>query len=720
MSHVSPRVPSSAHPGAIACATRLRRVRLAQALLLALAAPAPALMAAEVPDGEPSRKLPEMHVEGEQIDGYTQNTASSKKLTEPLRETPRSIAIIPESLMQEQAVSSLRDALRNVAGIAMSAGEGGVPAGDNLTLRGFSARTDLFVDGARDFGGYFRDPFNLETIEVVKGPSSSYSGRGATGGSVNQVSKTPTLDAFNRASLSAGTDSYLRGTADLNMPIESLGEGAAVRVNVMGHDADTAGRDFVKESRWGVAPSLALGLGSDTEFHLGLVHLDQDNVPDYGIPYLDGVPVRVDRENWYGLEGLDHEDTVTDLATARIEHDFSERVSVSSQLRWGEAERQSIITAARSPDFSADTMARSLKLRDSEDRILSSQTDLRIDFETGAVRHAMVAGVELTREDSRNNGRSAANVPLASLIDPDPRQPHAVEITATSVVDGSADSQAAYVIDTLEFGEHWELNAGLRWDRFDLDYDSSTAPTLSRTDTDTNGQLGLVFKPSDIGAIYAAWGSSFNPSAEGLTLRDTLVDVDPETSRSIELGTKWDFLDGDLAFTAALFRIDKTNARTAGATPDDPPTVLEGEQRVDGAEVSLTGRINESVSLFAAYTHLDSEIRESNVADELGSELPNVAPNTLNLWARFDLAERWQAGVGAQYVDERWANSTNTNRVEDYWLMDAMLAYELNAHTQLQLNVTNLTDEDYFGAIYPGHAVPGRGRTAILSAAFEF
>src|SRR5262249_24550934 len=255
---------------------------------------------------------------------------SSPKYTEPLRDTPQTITVIPKTVIEEQGATTLRDVLRNVPGLTMTAGEGGTPAGDNLTLRGFSARNDIFVDGARDIGPQSRDPFNLEQVEVVKGPGSSFTGRGSAGGTINLVSKAPTVNRFFAGTISGGSDATKRFTGDVNLPIKDR---MAFRLNLLGHDSGVAGRDVVENQPWGVAPSFLYGLGTRTRLTLSYYYLGQDNISDYGIPWVPATsnalaeyrdqPAPVPRETFYGFRDRDHEHLRSDLAAVKIERDFN-------------------------------------------------------------------------------------------------------------------------------------------------------------------------------------------------------------------------------------------------------------------------------------------------------------------------------------------------------------------------------------------------------------
>jgi catecholate siderophore receptor len=657
----------------------------------------------------------------------------SPKYTQPLKDTPQTLTVIPQELIEEQNATTLRDTLRNVTGISIQAGEGGVPAGDNLSIRGFNARTDIFIDGVRDTGGYSRDPFNLEQVEVVKGPASVYAGRGATGGSVNLVTKTPRLDGFGSASVGFGTDNYSRTTVDLNQPLDGLGDGAAFRVNAMFNSGDTPARDQVTNERWGVAPSLSFGLGSPTRFSLSYAHLEEDNQPDYGVPWvpsnneplatLADQPAPVDFENYYGLVDRDYERTATGVATATVNHDFDNALSLRSLVRYGSTDRDSIITAPRfASTDSTDIRRTDMKSRDQNDSILTNQTDLSAFFRTGQVDHNLVVGAEVGRETQVNFEREeiGPTPPATDLFDPNPFDPYEGTIVRTGERrDVEARSAAVYAFDTVEVNDRWQFVGGLRWDRFDVDYEDDDGP-LSRLDEAVSWRVGAVYRPTPRGSFYAGAGTSFNPSAEGLRLRSTTFDVEPETSRSYEVGTKWDLHGSRLSLAAAVFRTDKTNARTPGLDPDDPPTVLEGEQRVSGAEISISGQLTRRWTGYFGYSYLESEILESNDPREVGQPFGNTPDHSVSLWTSYRLPRGFEVGGGVQYVGDRFNNNRGQRLAPAYTLYDAMVSYEVNERLTLRLNGNNLADERYIDRVGGGHFIPGPGRSLALTTSLAF
>jgi catecholate siderophore receptor len=659
---------------------------------------------------------------------------TSRKFTEPVRDIPQTITIVPASVIEAQGATTLRDVLRNVTGISIQAGEGGVPAGDNLSIRGFSARTDFFIDGVRDVGGYTRDPFNVEQVEVVKGPSSSVAGRGSVGGVINMATKTPHLGATRSLSLGLGSSDYKRGTLDVNQPV---GDAVAFRLNAVWNDADTPGRDAVTSQRWGIAPSLAFGIGTPTRVTVDYAHLDQDNLPDYGIPWVPNtnVPLRaygdqpppVDFGNFYGLTSRDYEDTKTDIATGRVEHDFGS-LSLRSILRAGATKRDSLIT---SPRFESDTSTAirrtDWKSRDQSDGIVASQTDLTSRFRTGSIGHALVTGVEIAGETSENWNRVEQGGPQPStdLFSPDFASPYASHLVRDgAVVDAIAHSAAAFAFDTLQLTPKLELTGGLRWDRFSLDYRTVNAAgqesTLERTDDMVSWRGGAVYKPLPNGSVYVGLGTSLNPSTEGLSLAASTAALDPEKSRSVEAGTKWDLLGGRLGLTGAVFNTTKTNARTPGVNPGDPPIVLQGEHTVSGVEFGLSGNVTDRWQMFGGYTLMDSEITRSNNAAEVGKEFGNTPNHSLSLWTSYRLPSGVELGGGAQHVGDRFNSNTGTRTAPSYWVIDAMAAYRVSEQLTMRVNGLNVGNKRYIDRVGGGHFVPGPGRSVTLTADIGF
>jgi catecholate siderophore receptor len=684
---------------------------------------------------------------------------TSKKYTAPLRETPKSVTVVTDQVIRDTGALSLTEALRTVSGITMGAGEGGNPAGDRPIIRGFNAESDTFLDGMRDIGMQTRDVFNLEQIEVSKGPGSAYTGAGSTGGSLNLVSKTAKSGNFVDISQTFGSDQTRRTTLDGNYQISDQ---VAGRLNLMKHDAHVAGRDGVSVSRWGVAPTITFGLNSPTRATLSYYHLSTDDMPDYGIPLTTtafananngGIrePIDVDEDNFYGLAARDFRTSTTDAGTFVFEHDLNDELTLSNSTRVARTTLDYIVT---NPDDSRNNVDdglvyRSSKSRNSTAKGWVNQTDLKVSFDTGFIGHTLVTGVEFSHQDVHNRpyvvtpGGGAGNACTPALVasgdctslhSPNPKDFWTGSITdSAAYTDTNTKTASAYVFDTLKLHEQWSLNLGLRYDDYetrssgystggrgqpagDFDYQSNTHFW--------NYQVGLVYNPLPNGSIYVAWSTSSNPSGEaGGEGQDALSaatqPLEPERNRNVELGTKWDFFDDRLAFTAAVFRTEKSNARVADG---DGTTRNIGETRVDGFELGASGTLTDNWNVFANYTYLDSEIvRAGGDGANDGNDVPNAAQNSFSLWSTYELSPKLTLGAGANYVDARFGNPANTVQVPDYWRYDAMAKYVVNDNLNLQLNLQNLTDERYYDQVFSTHyAHVAPGRTALLSTNLSF
>lgn len=653
-----------------------------------------------------------------------------------VQDAPQSISIISREVIEQQSASTLRDVLRNVSGISMAAGEGGGgPAGDNLTLRGFGARNDIFIDGIRDTASYTRDTFNIEQVEVVKGPASAQTGRGSTGGYINMFTKQPQLMTFGSATATLGAPTYGRATMDFNVGEDDLGigGGTALRFNAMYHNADNPGRDFVGSERIGVAPSIATGLGSSTRAIVSYVYLHQNNQPDYGIPFVPATntalpgyadqPPPVDYDNYYGLTERDYEKTRTHLATFAIEHDVTDTIRIANATRYSYAVRDSVYSAPRFVSNTSTLINPQTQSRDTVDEAWFNQTNLYAEFATGSLRHDLIAGFEIAREDSRNHPRTITPGTPTDLFDPDPERPWVGTIVDTpgGPVTATGDTLAAYLFDTVHFTDKLLFSGGLRWERYETTFvPVLPAEPLGRTDEEVTWRAGLTYKPVEQLSLYVGAGTSVNPSIENLTQTTpsaAVAALEPEKSETFEIGAKWDGFGGRLLLNGAIFRTDKVNARTPGL-PGEPATVLDGKQRVDGFELGATGRLTENWSIIASYSYLDTEVRESNTPSEVGNRLGNVPDHSGSLWTTYEFDSGWEFGGGVRYVGTRYTNVSNTREIDPYWVLDTTVAYEFESGVTVRLNAFNLFDERFIDQVGGGHFVPGPGRSAIATVAF--
>lgn len=644
--------------------TVLRPTPLAAAILATLHAATQVQAAEQQPVS--AQQLPKISVGTDAEDSYEQKVLSSPKYTELLRDTPQSVTVVTRKVMDQQSLIGLRDVLATLPGITFGAGEGGGGYGDSINLRGFTASSDITTDGVRDSAQYTRsDNFNLESLELVNGANSVYSGAGSVGGTINLVTKSARQDDFSRFVAGAGTDSYSRFTGDVN---RQLGENSALRLNVMAHRNDVPGRDYEDASRWGFAPSIVFGLGTDTRFTLNYLHQKDDNIPSYGVPYFrntfnNGALPGADSENYYGYHNFDQQEITNDTLTAIIDHDFSDGFSLRNLTRWAQVDQLTRVTppqgtwclasginvstgaACATPGFFLQGGPAG-NTRDTRNTILYNQTDATLNFGTGGIEHVLVAGAALAHEtfdlttgnSLRNPDGTTVTFAPKSIANPDSYWSGPVNFIRSGTTDGELDNRALYLFDTLKFTPRWWLTLGARYEHNEGSTSSATYatpaagggatynPTAENSNDLFSYRAGVVFKPMETGTVYLSFANSKTPSkasvngsCTAIQTRDTAgelrgnanCDADPETAVNIELGTKWDLLAERLALTAAIFRNDLRNYKVSDpGNPDNPSgeQPLDGEARVDGLTLGVAGSITARWAIFANYTYLDSEV----------------------------------------------------------------------------------------------------------------
>lgn len=683
---------------------------------------------------------------------YGADQVSLSKLPAPLQDTPQSVTIVTSELLRERGTTNLNDALRNTPGISLGAGEFSWQ-GNNPTIRGFLARNDMYLDGIRDFGSYYRDTFDYEQLEVLSGPSSVYFGRGSTGGVINQVSKTPHLREDLDASAALGTDNTKRLTVDYNHVLSDLGGDAAVRVVGMAHSSNVAGRNTGKQRRWGLAPSLALGLGKPTRLTVTYLHQEADDIPDYGIPWYFGRRAPVDFSNYYGFDS-DYLKTNVNVLTVKVEHDISANLQFRNTMRYGQYGRDFRISegvlapgTTSSTPLAAVQVARNMWQGISTESLGTEQAEITARFDSWNLAHTLVSGLEASWENSTPLFQNTTGVPTLDLLSPARHLAFTGTVFPRLYAETPATSLAAYAVDTIKLDEEWEVTAGFRWDQFASHFKSTTyatvpnqpqaAPTIlnppvtsqvKNVDPIITYRVGVVYKPVENASFYFAHGTSFNPSAESLSqltsaraLGTQNSFLPPEKNKSFEVGAKWSMFSKRLEATAAMFRLEKDNARIPG--PVAGVNVLGGSQQVDGFELSLWGNITPEWRVQAGYSYLDSHtVATATGGSLLGAPLVNTPKDAATFWSDYEILPEWTVGLGGQYVSERLAQNTATSYLKSspYYTLDASSSYRINAHYLIQLNFYNLTDRDYINEIHPFRAVPGAGRSAMLTLSVDY
>ncbi len=647
-------------------------------------------------------------------------------LSQTLQNTAQTINVIPQVLMQEQGLANLQQALKNIPGVTLNAGEGGAH-GDTVNLRGFPANDDIFLDGLRDTGYYTRDTFDLDAIEVYKGPASTLFGRGSTGGVINQVSKLPFMTDQESGVVQGGTNDQVRATADVN---HVLGDGAAVRLNGMIDHESVAGRPFDRNRRWGVAPSVEAGMGGPTTFTLNYLHQHEDNVPDPGTPFAGSAPARVPHDAYYGLPSDDRTKADVDVLTLKLAHDFSGRLRASQTVRYGDYAFVSRITEPHfgtTAPLAGAPLGSILVYRDRPGvdggvQTAMSDTELSYRLETGPLSHTLVAGMELDQETASltryaNQLNSIAPTPLLS---PDPFENFpGTQTTVTQRPVVTARAASFLLGDTIGLGSRWTLEGAIRHDTFTArDDEPITHLHLEHTDQVFTPRLSLVFRPGKDVSLYAAYGTSYDPSAENLTLSATTANLSPERDHTYEVGAKAAVLNGKLALTGAVFRTEMVNARVTD--PVSRAVSLQGDLRAQGVEVQAAGHLTDRIEIYTGYTYLDARTTSSLIASQVGQRLPNTARHQANLWTVYEATPRLTFGAGINHLGRRAADASGVAFIPGYVTFDAMASYAVSPHVTVQLNAYNLGDRFYYANAYyssavENHVVPGPGRTVTLA-----
>jgi catecholate siderophore receptor len=683
------------------------------------------------------------------------DSATVGRVQTQLRDIPQSVTVLNRAMLNAQGATSLSDALRSVPGITIAAAEGGT-IGNNINLRGFTARTDIFIDGVRDRGQYYRDTFFIDTVEVLKGPSSMLFGRGSTGGVINQVSKQANLRDSNEASVTVGTHDQYRATVDTN---QAMSDTSAFRISAMGQNIQTT-RDVMTNEDYGVAPTARFGINTPTTVTISGLFQHNHDMADYGISPLNGAPAPVPYNNFYGLTD---DRIIQDAAVVgvKVEHKITDKITLRNQTQYDRTAIDSRETnSARVGTFAASplgggvfttlptsttgyftalpTSALSILLQSKDraiiDDALYNQTDLIANFETGSIKHQLVVGLEIGRDTYQNQALTrvdplisgpAATTGLAVVSLDNPQYLPATSRTVRAVgnlASSNADSIAPYVNDTIEVTPEWKLVGGLRFDRYRARISNtiSLPGEIGQNVSHTSVRTGILWQPSAQQSYYASYGTSFNPSLETLTVTSGQQALDPEKNKSYEVGAKWDLFDQNLSITTAAFRIDKENARTQVSTG---VFELDGNIRVNGAELGITGKLSPDWQVFGGYTFLDAKIVQASALDGSQGKVPaNTPRHSATLWTTYTVLKSWDVGTGVTYLSSRYASNTDVVKASGFVRWDGSLAYRQPKY-DVRLNLLNITDKQYINALIPsdgGRSVPGTGRTELLTLTTRF
>lgn len=726
-------------------------------------------MAAAHSYAEEATTLPTIYAEAHQQQGLKTDQSANQKFNAPLLDTPKSISVISQALIKDTNVNTLSDALRNVPGITLGAGEGGNPNGDRPFIRGYNSESSIYVDGVRNATSQNREMFAVEQVEVIKGSASALGGAGGTGGSINMISKLPKAGNALEGSVQGGTDSYARITLDGNKDFDN---GIAARVAVMGHQNEKAGqKDGAEYKRFGIAPSVTFGLDRPTRTTLSYYYLKSNDTPDSGIPYhYDGIkkatvgkPIDVKQGVYYGLKSRDFQKQENQIGNIKVEHDITDDLTISNTTIYNRAKNDYLWTQ---PDDSKgnvlnDKVWRRINSRITESDIFTNQLALTGKFKTGITTHHFNVGTEYSDQKS-DKGNYTTQYPGYLITNGQPdsttggfnsdckindawctslTNPHSKDqwlgtrIANKNLTTTKTKIASVYMLDNIEINSQWLLDLGVRWDKYDTEQTTHTTGEKIQNKKDFfTYQTGLTFKPQENGAVYASFATSANPvgvdGGDGSeSIGKAYMDLKPEESRTFEVGTKWDLLNERLNLTAAIFRTEKQNTRIQ---VDASTYTNGGESKVDGVELTATGRITPVWDIMAGYSYLDSEQVNPGpscsragvcVSDNpaKGKQLPNVPKNSVTLWSTYQVSPHVTLGAGAVYADKVFGDAANTKWVPGYVRYDAMLRYDVNKDVNLQLNLNNLSDKRYFTKAYASHyATEAEGRSAVLALNFKY
>lgn len=697
--------------------------------------------------------LPPVVVEAGQEANTLRTPTGIGRLPGTVQDTPQVIQVITEETLRQQGVNSLDQALRNVPGITVSSGEGrGGLNGDQFRIRGFDAKGDIYLDGLRDFGVYVRDSFNTEQIEVLKGPSSETFGFGSTGGIINTQSKTAHLGNSYSIDGSLGTGPLYRIVGDVNQQINDT---TAARVVGMVHEQDIADRDHVESDRWGVAGSLAFGLGTDLRWTLNYQHQHGERTPDYGVPSVvpPGSDVArpvtehgVSRANYYGKK-QDAETSDVDMLTSRLAWEIQDGITLNNDTRLAYYSREFATSVANcNADCSAEFFAGGNPTIaygggnpafNQESYGIQNVTSGVFDFVVGGFRNQAVAGLDIFYQNDRRDGRSVDGDKTAPTI----RNPgdfygidsYTLPVNPNNIKKSYGTDIGVFVSDRLWLTDEFSILAGVRWDDYRSTYKVTDADGTSRFEADNSfwsPKGSLIWEPTEDQTYYFSYATSSTVPGQFAASAPTPIDgskpnLEPEENESFELGAKINVLDERLGLSASIFRVNKDNA---SYTDPNGFEVATGEkQRVQGFEFGASGYITDAWSASFAYAYLDTKIQSSTAeVSTVGNQVPNAPKNSFAIWTTYDVLTHFPTvpgnllvGGGVTYQDKTYTNSANSVQLPENFTLDAVISYQ-HQNYRVALNGYNLTDELNYGQAFSSRAVPDSGRTLLLSVGATF
>lgn len=649
-------------------------------------------------------------------------TSSAMKTTTLLRDTPQAITVVPASLILDQRMQSMADVVRYMPGVGMAQGEGNR---DTPILRGNSSTADFYVDGIRDDAQYFRDTYNVDRIEALKGPNAMIFGRGGAGGVINRVTRQASWSPVHALDLQVGSFANRRMTADLGAASASR---VAVRVTGVYEAADSYRQDVGLE-RAGVNPTVAFALGGQTMVRAGYEYFRDRRTADRGVPSLDGRPVDTNPTQFFGDAQKSVSRADVNLATVSIEHTVSPGLSLRTRTTFGNYDKfyQNIF-----PGVVAQGMVSLSGYNNSTDRRnVFNQTDAVITRKTGAIGHVISTGFELGRQLTDNFRNTAyfttigANTTtvLVPLSAPVTSLPLDFRQNATDADNsGTASVAAIYLQDQVTLTDHIQAVVGLRFDSFDVDFDNHrTGATFTSHDGLLSPRAGIIVKPIEPVSLYGSYSIAYGPRAgdqlSSLSLSNQTLD--PEEFRNYEVGAKWEL--PSIAFSVAGYRLDRGNVAIVDPS-DATRSILVDAQRTKGVELSVDGQVSKRWTIAGGYAFQDGKITRSiSSTVQAGSVLAQVPRHSFSFWNKYDITRRMGAGVGVVYRDDVFAAADNLVTLPAFTRVDAALFWTVTNHIRAQVNAENVTNTRYFASAHNNtNILPGSPRAVRAAITTRF
>jgi catecholate siderophore receptor len=674
--------------------------------------------AAATADGNESPEV--ITISGTRIGYDLDSTRSATKTDTPLLDIPQSISIITSQLIGDQGMRSMADVVRYVPGVQMAQGEG---HRDAPVMRGNATTADFFVDGIRDDVQYYRDLYNAERIEVLKGPNAMMFGRGGGGGVINRVTEQANGVTERGLTLTAGEYGQQRAAMDVG---QAVSDDLALRLNAMYEDSDDF-REFKTVERYGMNPTATYDVSPDTSISLGYEHFDDQRTVDRGVPSVNGEPIHGVVKTFFGNPDASHSKVEINLSSATVEHAFSPTLTLRNQTLYGDYDKfyENVFPGA----VTGANVSLSGYNTATQRENLFNQTNLTWETQTGSIGHTLLAGMEVSRQTTDNFRETGFFDPVANVTtisvpvaNPVSRAPVYFRQTVGDADNHSTtDVAAVYFQDQVEITPQFLVIAGVRFDRFQIDFDNRrNGVALNREDNLTELRYGLIYKPISSVSLYVSRSNSYLPSSgdQFASLDATSESLKPEEFENTEFGAKWDVMPG-LALTGAVYRLDRENTRAPGAAPGS--IVLTGSQRSEGFEFGFAGSVTPRWELIGGYAYQDAEITSTTSAAPKGREVPLVPEHSFSLWNRYQVSTRWSAGVGIVYQDQVYAAISNAVALPSLTRIDTALFFELNDHFEAQINVENLLNEKWYATAHNDNNItPGTPRMVRATVTTHF